>query len=170
MSLSVHSRAAASRAFAILTVNVALLALLGCHHRASVGAKHPTERLTGGYGEDVSQGGSGSGRSVGPERLNRRAVGQAEELLEGRFPGVDVQRTASGGFLVRVRGVSTLRGTEHPLYVIDGTPVHVDPARGLDWLNPGDIARITVLRNPSETSLYGVRGANGVIVITTRLR
>ncbi|MGH2829576.1 MAG: TonB-dependent receptor plug domain-containing protein [Actinomycetota bacterium] len=88
--------------------------------------------------------------------------------MEGRFPGVRVVRTPGGGFSIRIRGVSTLLGDTEPLYVVDGIPVNVEPGRGLDWLNPADIARIDVLKDAAETSMYGVRGANGVILITTK--
>ena len=84
---------------------------------------------------------------------------------ERHFLGVDVIRTNRGGVLIRV--ISGLVG-DNPLYVVDGTPVQVDPKRGLDWLSPEQIARVEVLRLPAETAIYGPRGANGVIVITTR--
>ena len=84
---------------------------------------------------------------------------------EGHFPGVDVIRTNRGGVLIRV--LSGLVGA-NALYVVDGTPVHVDPKRGLDWLSPEQIARVEVLKLPAETAIYGTRGANGVIIITTR--
>jgi len=84
---------------------------------------------------------------------------------ERHFPGVDVIRTDKGGVLIRV--ISGLVGA-NPLYVVDGTPVQVDPRRGLDWLSPEQIARVEVLKLPSETAIYGPRGANGVIVITTK--
>jgi TonB-dependent SusC/RagA subfamily outer membrane receptor len=93
-----------------------------------------------------------------------------EELLEARFPGVGVIRTSSGGFLIRIRGLGSFLGRPDPLYIIDGTPTEVHPQRGLDWINPSDIRRITVLKGPPETTLYGVRGANGVVVIETRIR
>jgi TonB-dependent starch-binding outer membrane protein SusC len=89
-----------------------------------------------------------------------------EQLLEGRFAGVDVVRTPSGGFLVRIRGSSTLIGSPAPLYVVNGIAVYVDPERGLDWLSPADIARIEVVKDAAELAFYGVRGANGVIRIT----
>lgn len=80
------------------------------------------------------------------------------------FSGVDVIRTNRGGVLIRV--ISGLVG-DNPLYVVDGTPVMVDPKRGLDWLSPEQIARVEVLRLPAETAIYGPRGANGVILVTT---
>jgi TonB-dependent SusC/RagA subfamily outer membrane receptor len=87
-----------------------------------------------------------------------------EELLAGRVAGVHVLPAPGGGFLIRIRGANN----PEPLYVIDGMPVEVTPGRGLDWLDPADIARIDVLKNPAETSIFGGRGANGVILITTK--
>jgi len=52
--------------------------------------------------------------------------------------------------------------------VVDGIPVEVEPGRGLDWLSPAEIARIDVLKDAPETTMYGVRGANGVILVTTK--
>jgi TonB-dependent starch-binding outer membrane protein SusC len=162
----------ASRALGALASIVAFAAAAGCHDQSPIVVSEPpsAERLTGGYGERLSEPSGGAVQSVTAEHQNRRAVGQVGELLEARFPGVDVIRTAGGGFLVRVRGASSFLGSSEPLYVVDGIPVHVDPQRGLDWLSPHDIRRITVLKAPPETSIYGVRGANGVILIETRRR
>ena len=149
-----------------LGASVVLAGLIGCAHGSAIGEQAaPAQQPTGGYGESVS-----SHSGVRGKDASERAVGQTEELLEGRFSGVDVIRTSSGGFLLRIRGVSSYLGRSEPLYVIDGTPTEVHPQRGLDWLNPSDIRRITVLKGPPDTSLYGVRGANGVIVIETRIR
>jgi TonB-dependent SusC/RagA subfamily outer membrane receptor len=159
-----RSRAAASRAFGALACSIAFAAIVGCHHGSLVVAEPSSaEPLKGGYGEQLS----GTVHSLTTEQLNRPAA-QAEELLDGRFPGVAVARTGSGGFLIRVRGIGTFLGRPEPLYVIDGIPVQVDAQRGLDWLSPHNIRSITVLKGPPETSLYGVRGANGVILISTQ--
>jgi TonB-dependent SusC/RagA subfamily outer membrane receptor len=160
----------ASRAPGALACIVAFAAAAGCHHASSniESEPSPAERPKGGYGEQLSELSGGAIQSVAAEQLNHRAVGQVGELLEARFPGVGVIRTASGGFLIRVRGVSSFLGSSEPLYVIDGIPVPVDPQHGLDWLSPNDIQGITVLKGPPHTTLYGVRGANGVILITTR--
>lgn len=85
--------------------------------------------------------------------------------LERHFPGVVLSRSPRGGVLIRV--VSGLVGRK-PLYVIDGTPLEVDPRRGIDWLTPEEIQRVEVLKRPGETVIYGPRGAYGVIVITTK--
>jgi TonB-dependent SusC/RagA subfamily outer membrane receptor len=160
-------RAAASRAFGALACGLAFAALVGCHHGSVVVAEPSTpEPPKGGYGEQPS----GKIHSVTAEQMNDRSAAQVEELLEGRFPGVTVARTGSGGFLVQVRGIGTFLGRPEPLYIIDGIPVQVDPQRGIDWLSPHDIQSITVLKGPPDTSLYGARGANGVIVISTKRR
>jgi TonB-dependent SusC/RagA subfamily outer membrane receptor len=87
-------------------------------------------------------------------------------MLMDRFPGVEVRRTANGGVSIRIRGPASFYGNTEPLLVVDGTPI-VQGSSGFSWLNPHDIATITVLKNPTDTAIYGLRGANGVIVITT---
>ena len=86
----------------------------------------------------------------------------------GRFPGVLVERTAEGGVAVRIRGPGSFYGGTEPLYVLDDIPIQPGPNGSLSWLNPHDIASIQVLKNPTDTAIYGMRGANGVIVIKTR--
>jgi TonB-dependent SusC/RagA subfamily outer membrane receptor len=110
----------------------------------------------------------GAVRSLGPDELAHLRVRRVEELLAGRVAGVTVLPTHDGGFVVRIRGVTTLYGQTEPLYVIDGLPTTVLPGEGLNWLNPADILQIDVLKDPAETSVYGVRGSSGVIVIRTR--
>lgn len=100
--------------------------------------------------------------------VDAQHASQVEELLIARFPGVQVIPAPAGGFLVRIRGFSTLAGDATPLYVVDGIPLNVSPARGIDWLNPADVARIDVLKDAASTAIYGMRGANGVILITTK--
>ena len=71
-----------------------------------------------------------------------------------------------GAFAIRIS--SGLVGGGAPLYVIDGQPMTIAPDRGIDWLTLEDIARITVVKNPADLAIYGPRGVNGVIVITTK--
>jgi TonB-dependent SusC/RagA subfamily outer membrane receptor len=98
-----------------------------------------------------------------------KAPGQSiEQVLMGRFPGVEVSRTADGGFAVRIRGGSSIRGSNTPLYVLDGVVIDPGPNGYLTGVNPNDIETIEVLKEPAETALYGLRGANGVILITTK--
>jgi TonB-dependent SusC/RagA subfamily outer membrane receptor len=103
-----------------------------------------------------------------PGDVGEETVIQAEELMIGRFPGVRVYRLPGGGIAVRVWGPGTIYGDAEPLYVVDGMPVRVIPGEGLYWLNPGDIQHIEVLKDVSATSAYGIRGGNGVVLITTR--
>ena len=86
---------------------------------------------------------------------------------ERRFPGVDVIRTPRGGVVIHVLS-GLVDDQQQQLYVVDGTPVMVDPRRGLDWLAPEQIAVIEVLKDPAQIAIYGPRGGNGVILITTK--
>ena len=148
---------------------LAFIALVGCHHRSSVAAKPPTpENVKVGYGEQSRDQIGGAVESATADEFSDVKATQVEKLLEGRFPGVEVVRTPTGGFSIHIRGVNTFLGNGEPLYVVDGIAVQVEPGRGLDWLSPGEIERIDVLKDPPETTMYGVRGANGVILITTK--
>lgn len=106
--------------------------------------------------------------TVSAEDVRGIPAAQVEELLEGRSAGVQVIRLPGGGVSVRIRGRSSIYGDNEPLYVIDGMPVEVTTGHGLSWLNPGDIQRIEILKDASATAVYGMRGANGVVLITTR--
>ncbi len=96
----------------------------------------------------------------------RPPAGRVEDLFEGRFPGVQV-RSIDGGIVVQIRGIRTFSGNTYPLYVIDGLPIEVGPD-GLIGLNPSDVARIEVLKDPAALAMYGSRAANGVVVIKTK--
>lgn len=90
-----------------------------------------------------------------------------ENMLATRFPGVNVTREADGGLHIRIRGPNSFYGSSEPLYIVDEAPLDVGP-KGLLYLNPYDIERIEVLKNPEDVGVYGVRGANGVIKITMK--
>lgn len=91
-----------------------------------------------------------------------------ERVLARRFPGVWVTRTADGGIAVRIRGTTSIYGSNDPLYVVDGTPFHAGPGGSLSGINPYDIASIEVLTDAANLTMYGSRAANGVIRITTK--
>lgn len=93
-------------------------------------------------------------------------AGRIEELIAGRVAGVQVVRTTDG-LSIRVRGPATLLGGGEPLVVLDGQPL-AQGARELLLINPADVARIEVLKDAGSTALYGVRGTNGVLLVTTR--
>lgn len=157
-----------SRIIGMLLCGLTLASVVACHKRSVVGgAPAPEEQVNVGYGEQSKAQTGGAVQSATAEQLSVVKASQVEAQLEGRFAGVDVIRTRSGGFLIVIRGGSTFGGSQTPLYVIDGIAVEVDPQRGLDWLSPASIARIDILKGP-ETTMYGARGANGVILITTK--
>ncbi len=91
-----------------------------------------------------------------------------EQLLAGRIAGVSVSRAPGGGISVLIRGPSSFYLTGQPLYVVNDVPVEPGPGGTLSWLNPQDITSIAVLKDPSTTAIFGVRGANGVILIKTK--
>ena len=91
-----------------------------------------------------------------------------EDIFAVRFPGVTVSRTSGGGLKIRIRGGSnSVYGSDEPLFVVDGTPLSPGSG-GIVFLSPNDIEKIEVLKNPADIALYGIRGGNGVIKITTK--
>jgi TonB-dependent SusC/RagA subfamily outer membrane receptor len=106
--------------------------------------------------------------TIEAEDLHGRPAVQLEELLEGQVAGAQVVRMPGGGIAIRIRGPGSITGDTEPLYILDGMPVHVAPGAGLYWLNPGDVAKIEILKDAGGTSMYGMRGANGVVLITTK--
>ncbi len=93
-----------------------------------------------------------------------------EQLLASRFSGVQVSRTSSGGLSVRIRGIGSFISSNEPLYVVDGVPIDLGAGSALRAINPRDVASIEVVKDPAGLAMYGVRGANGVIVINTKRR
>lgn len=91
-----------------------------------------------------------------------------EKILEGRVAGVVVRRAPDGGIAVRIRGGTSIHGNNEPLYILDGMPIAAGPGGSLSGINPHDIESIRVLKDPTDTAMYGSRGANGVIVIKTK--
>jgi TonB-dependent SusC/RagA subfamily outer membrane receptor len=136
---------------AVLSVGLLISLAVACAHRNA--PPSPTAAPSG---------------IVTSEDLDRQPGQPIEQVLMGRFPGVEVTRTSSGGIAVRIRGTTSIRGSNEPLYVIDGVEIQPGPGGSLMGINPHDIASIQVLKDAAETSLYGVRGANGVIVIRTK--
>jgi TonB-dependent SusC/RagA subfamily outer membrane receptor len=105
---------------------------------------------------------------VTSDDLEQTPAQPIEEVLMSRFPGVVVTHTADGGIAIRIRGTTSIRGDTEPLYVIDGVPIRAGPGGSLIGINPHDIQSIEVLKDAAATTMYGLRGANGVIVIKTK--
>jgi TonB-dependent starch-binding outer membrane protein SusC len=93
---------------------------------------------------------------------------RVEELLAARVAGLEVLRRGDGGFSLRIRGSASVLGSGEPLLVIDDTPVGVGAADALAGLSLRDVQRVDVLKDAGATAIYGSRGANGVVLITTR--
>ncbi|HEX6924376.1 MAG TPA: TonB-dependent receptor plug domain-containing protein [Longimicrobiaceae bacterium] len=143
---------------------------VGCHGNSSPQQPAPErdEEATIGFGARAGVTPPASISAETDATMRNSRVRQVEQLIAGRFAGVQVIPTTSGGFSIRIRGLATFTGNPEPLYVVDGQPVSVVRGRGIDWLNPADIARIDILKDAASTALYGMRGGNGVILITTK--
>lgn len=105
--------------------------------------------------------------SVNANDIQSRPSESLEEILRGRVAGVFVTRTNDGGIAMRIRGGSSFQGNEEPLYLLDGVAIEPGPNGGLN-INPYDIESVKVLKDPASLTMYGSRGANGVIVIRTK--
>lgn len=120
-----------------------------------------------GYGTVKKSDVTGSVASVDTEELMKRNPITLEQGLQGMAAGVQVVRTSGdpeGGVTVRIRGTATINNSADPLYVVDGIMV----GNSASFLNPNDVESIEVLKDASATAIYGSRGANGVIMITTK--
>ena len=112
---------------------------------------------------------SASNASVGRDE-SQQTFSRIEELIEGRAPGIQVLRKSDGTYALRIRGVSSPSSRNEPLIVIDGAPATAGgpSSSALAMVNPQDVLKIEVLKDAASTAFYGMRGGNGVIVITTR--
>ena len=109
-----------------------------------------------------------SAAAVSSDQIQQSPGDPIEKLLMARSPGVWVGRASDGSLAVRIRGGSSLMGNNEPLYILDGSPFTPGPEGALTGINPYDIESIKVLKNAAEISMYGARGANGVIIIKTK--
>ncbi len=128
-----------------------------------------------GYGEQEARDVTGAVATITPEEFNTGRVVSAEQLIQGKVAGVQVIDTGEpgGGINLRVRGGTSVTSSNEPLYVVDGVPLPVGGGLSagrnpLNFLSPQDIESVTVLKDASSTAIYGSRGANGVVIITTR--
>jgi TonB-linked SusC/RagA family outer membrane protein len=132
-------------------------------------SKNLEEVVVVGYGTVKRSDLTGSVSTLKGSELNRTPAASVDQLLQGKIPGVQV--TTSGGqpgsgATIRIRGASSLNGSKDPLVVVDGYPW--GDAGNLKQINPEDIESIEVLKDASSAAIYGSRGANGVIMITTK--
>ena len=120
-----------------------------------------------GYGQQKKTDVTGALARVSAEQLTTRPVNNAFEALQGKVAGVDITSSSRPGTLgsVTIRGTRSITASNDPLYVVDGVPLS---AGGIETINPLDIEAVDVLKDASSTAIYGSRGANGVILVTTK--
>lgn len=140
-----------------------------------------------GYGVQRKSDLTGATNRLSEKDLNKSLASSPVEMMQGRIAGVNITQNngePGGGMTVRVRGSSSIRSGQEPLYVVDGIPLdnsNLTPAGGsaagygsggsknpLSFINPEDIESIDILKDASSTAIYGARGANGVILVTTK--
>ncbi len=122
-----------------------------------------------GYGTMKKSDLTGSVANVKIESLNQIPANNVEKLLQGRAAGLQIINSSDdpgAGTTVRIRGASSINGGNSPLLVVDGFPL--GSAGNLKQINPSDIESVEVLKDASSSAIYGSRGANGVILITTK--
>lgn len=121
-----------------------------------------------GYGVQKKSDVTGAMASVGAKEIEARPVTNALQALQGKAAGVDITSNERPGELgeVRIRGNRSITASNSPLYVVDGVPLL--SASAIETINPRDIESIDILKDASATAIYGSRGANGVILVTTK--
>ena len=139
-----------------------------------------------GYGTTRKKDATGSVASLSTKDFNKGVISTPEQLIQGRTPGVTVSPSSGepgAASTINIRGTSSIRGNNDPLYVVDGVPLDgggtsgnggygvegsSTPKNPLMFLNPNDIESISILKDASSAAIYGSRGANGVVIITTK--
>lgn len=137
-----------------------------------------------GYGEVKKKDLTGAVASISAKDFNKGVITAPDQLIQGKTPGVMIINNTGqpgGSTTVKIRGNSSIRAGNNPLFVLDGIPLSGTSARPggsggfstdggnpLTYLNPSDIASIDILKDASATAIYGSRGANGVVIITTK--
>ena len=147
-----------------------------------------SEVVVVGYGTMKKSDLTGSVAAVKSKDFNKGLVTSPSQLIQGRVSGVNITNNGGepgGGVTIRVRGSNSIRSGQDPLYVVDGVPIDTSEEQQpsgasiagvgsnatknpLNFLNPDDIESIDVLKDASATAIYGARGANGVIMVTTK--
>ncbi|NND62555.1 MAG: SusC/RagA family TonB-linked outer membrane protein [Flavobacteriaceae bacterium] len=139
-----------------------------------------------GYGTTTVKDATGAVASVSSEEFNQGVIVSPEQLIQGKTAGVQISQSSGepgAGIDIRIRGANSVRSNNNPLFVVDGIPLTGEStsAEGqnvgfgstaaknpLNFINPNDIESISILKDASATAIYGSRGANGVVFITTK--
>lgn len=133
----------------------------------SISSKELGEVVVVGYGTVKKSDLTGAISGINQKEIEARPVANALEAMQGKVAGVDISSNERPGTVgdITIRGVRSLTASNSPIYVVDGIPLITG---GIDNINPGDIESIDVLKDASATAIYGSRGANGVVIITTK--
>lgn len=153
--------------------------LVGAQTTITITLKTDAKLLEGvvviGYGTAKKSDLTGSVGSVKVDQLMERPAASLTQSLAGRMAGVQVNNNSGrpgGRTTIRVRGFSSINSSNNPLYVVDGVMLPQGTqnqfSSAIDYINPNDIVSIEVLKDASSTAIYGARGANGVILVTTK--
>ena len=127
-----------------------------------------------GYGTQNKKDVTGAVKTIKSEAFNRGIISAPEQLLQGKVAGVNVTSASGepgGAFGLTIRGPGSLRAVSQPLFVVDGVALDNNSTGGgnpLNFINPQDIESIDVLKDASATAIYGSRGSNGVVLVTTK--
>ncbi len=137
--------------------------------------KSLSEIVVVGYGTQRKAETTGAIASVKSAEITQTPVANVAQGLQARVSGVQVTQNSAapgGNVSVRIRGTNSINGTSEPLYIVDGVQISngggVNEVSPLSTINPNDIESVEVLKDASSTAIYGARGANGVVLITTK--
>lgn len=120
-----------------------------------------------GYGTVKKRDVTGAVAGINEKEIKSRPVTDALQAMQGKVAGVDISSAERPGTVgsITIRGLRSLTASNSPLFVVDGIPLSTG---GIEYINPNDIESIDVLKDASATAIYGSRGANGVVIITTK--
>jgi TonB-linked SusC/RagA family outer membrane protein len=120
-----------------------------------------------GYATVKKRDVTGAVARIGQQEIRSRPVDNALQAMQGKVAGVDISSSERPGTVpsINIRGVRSLTASNSPLFVVDGIPLITG---GIENFNPGDIESIDILKDASATAIYGSRGANGVVIVTTK--
>ena len=144
-----------------------------------------TEVVVIGYGQTTVKDATGAVAAVNARDFNGGLISSPEQLIQGKTAGVQITSTSGApgaGVQFRIRGTNSIRSNNNPLFVVDGVPLSggtqpsapdvglgtISDTNPLNFINPSDIESINILKDASATAIYGSRGANGVVIITTK--
>ncbi len=159
------------RILRVLLPLVVGIGLFGCASSEPAQSERETEddseeTVNVAYGKQKKDDDTSASSTVTPDESERDAATDVSDLLRGETAGVRVEKSA-GGVRITIRGITSINSDTEPLYVVDDMVASPNP-NGTIPVHPQDVKSITVLKDAAATSMYGSRGANGVIIIETR--